>query len=40
MTTDTDNLTDRQLLERFAFRRDEESFTQLVQRHGPMVEWH
>jgi RNA polymerase sigma factor (sigma-70 family) len=37
MTTDTDNLTDRQLLERFARQHDEESFTQLVQRHGPMV---
>jgi RNA polymerase sigma factor (sigma-70 family) len=37
MTTYTDNLTDRQLLEHFALRRDEESFTQLVQRHGPMV---
>ena len=37
MTTDTGNSTDRQLLEQFALRRDEESFTQLVQRHGPMV---
>jgi RNA polymerase sigma factor (sigma-70 family) len=37
MMTSTDDLTDRQLLERFATRRDEESFTQLVQRHGPMV---
>src|SRR6516164_5743210 len=37
MTTSTDNLTDRQLLERFALRRDEESFAHLVQRHGPMV---
>jgi RNA polymerase sigma factor (sigma-70 family) len=37
MTTSTANLTDRQLLERFALQRDEESFTQLVQRHGPMV---
>jgi RNA polymerase sigma factor (sigma-70 family) len=37
MTTDTGNSTDRQLLEQFALRRDEESFAQLVQRHGPMV---
>jgi RNA polymerase sigma factor (sigma-70 family) len=37
MTPCTDNLTDRQLLEGFALRRDEESFTHLVQRHGPMV---
>lgn len=37
MTTSTDNLTDRQLLERFALQRDEESFTHLVQRHGLMV---
>jgi hypothetical protein len=27
MTTCTDNLTDRQLLERFAIQRNEESFT-------------
>jgi RNA polymerase sigma factor (sigma-70 family) len=32
-----DNLTDRQLLERFAARRDEEAFAQLVRRHGPLV---
>jgi RNA polymerase sigma factor (sigma-70 family) len=37
MTTSTSSLTDRQLLERFASQRDEEGFTQLVQRHGPMV---
>src|SRR5690348_15673766 len=37
MPTCTGNLTDKQLLERFASQRDEEGFTQLVQRHGPMV---
>jgi RNA polymerase sigma factor (sigma-70 family) len=37
MTTCTASLTDRQLLARFASQRDEEGFTQLVQRHGPMV---
>src|SRR6516165_3696455 len=37
MTTGTDNLSDRQLLERFALQHDEESFAHLVQRHGPMV---
>src|SRR5690242_12435520 len=31
------NLTDVQLLERFAARRDEEAFAQLVRRHGPVV---
>jgi RNA polymerase sigma factor (sigma-70 family) len=30
-------MTDRQLLERFAARRDEEAFAQMVQRHGPLV---
>jgi RNA polymerase sigma factor (sigma-70 family) len=30
-------MTDRELLERFAGRRDEEAFTQMVQRHGPLV---
>jgi RNA polymerase sigma factor (sigma-70 family) len=30
-------LTDRQLLERFATRRDESAFALLVRRHGPMV---
>jgi RNA polymerase sigma factor (sigma-70 family) len=30
-------LTDRQLLERFARHRDEAAFAALVQRHGPMV---
>jgi RNA polymerase sigma factor (sigma-70 family) len=29
--------TDRQLLELFLARRDEEAFTELVKRHGPMV---
>src|SRR5262245_61933844 len=29
--------TDRQLLERFAARRDESAFAELVRRHGPMV---
>jgi RNA polymerase sigma factor (sigma-70 family) len=37
MTIATGNLTDRQLLEQFVTRRDEEAFAQLVQRHGPMV---
>src|SRR5215471_20945537 len=37
MITCRDNLTDRQLLERFATRRDEEAFAQLVHRHGPLV---
>ena len=37
MTTCTGNLTDKQLLERFASQHDEEGFTQLVQRHGTMV---
>jgi RNA polymerase sigma factor (sigma-70 family) len=32
-----DRLTDRQLLEGFAAKRDEAAFTQLVRRHGPMV---
>jgi len=30
-------VTDRELLERFAWRRDEEAFALLVERHGPMV---
>src|SRR5437016_4340422 len=30
-------LSDRQLLDRFARRRDEPSFSALVSRHGPMV---
>ena len=30
-------LSDRQLLDRFAARRDETAFTALVERHGPMV---
>jgi RNA polymerase sigma factor (sigma-70 family) len=30
-------LTDRQLLERFAHQKDETAFAALVQRHGPMV---
>ena len=29
--------TDRQLLERFVARREEEAFAELVRRHGPMV---
>ena len=37
MTTCTSTPTDRQLLERFATRRDEEAFAELVHRHGPMV---
>jgi RNA polymerase sigma factor (sigma-70 family) len=37
MATSTGSLTDRQLLELFVRQHDEESFTQLVQRHGPMV---
>src|SRR5438477_7305726 len=32
-----DGLTDRQLLERFAARREEAAFATLVDRHGPMV---
>ena len=31
-------LTDRQLLERFAHHKDEDAFAALVQRHGPMVQ--
>jgi len=31
------DLNDRQLLERFAVRKDEAAFAQLVRRHGPMV---
>jgi RNA polymerase sigma factor (sigma-70 family) len=37
MTICTAGLTDRQLLERFTSQHDEEGFTLLVQRHGPMV---
>jgi RNA polymerase sigma factor (sigma-70 family) len=37
MTTGTGNLTDRQLLERFATQHDEEGFAQLMERHGRMV---
>jgi RNA polymerase sigma-70 factor (ECF subfamily) len=33
----TSDLTDEQLLERFAAQRDEEAFALLVRRHGPMV---
>ena len=32
-----ENLSDGQLLEQFAVRRDEASFAALVQRHGPLV---
>jgi RNA polymerase sigma factor (sigma-70 family) len=32
-----EDLTDRQLLERFLVQREEAAFTVLVQRHGPMV---
>lgn len=35
--TDTDGLTDRELLERFAVRHDEAAFRVLVRRHGPTV---
>src|SRR6516162_856138 len=31
------DLSDRQLLERYAGRRDEAAFTALVRRHGPLV---
>src|SRR5581483_2852609 len=37
MATCAGKMTDRQLLERFAARRDEEAFAQLVRRHGPLV---
>ena len=33
----TGELTDGQLLERFAAQRDESAFTVLVRRHGPLV---
>src|SRR5262249_2555819 len=33
----TDQLTDSELLERFAARQDETAFQTLLQRHGPMV---
>jgi hypothetical protein len=32
-----DHASDRELLARFAPQRDEEAFTTLVRRHGPMV---
>jgi RNA polymerase sigma factor (sigma-70 family) len=32
-----DPTSDRELLQRFAYRQDEAAFTTLVQRHGPMV---
>ncbi len=32
-----DGLTDRELIERFTAGRDEDAFTALVRRHGPMV---
>jgi RNA polymerase sigma factor (sigma-70 family) len=35
--TPADALTDRQLLDRFAQRRDESAFAALVERHGPLV---
>ena len=31
------DVPDRQLLDRFIARRDEQAFTALVHRHGPMV---
>jgi RNA polymerase sigma factor (sigma-70 family) len=34
---ETDPLSDRQLLDRFATRRDETAFAALVERHGPSV---
>jgi RNA polymerase sigma factor (sigma-70 family) len=34
---EADALSDGQLLQRFALRREEEAFALLVQRHGPMV---
>src|SRR2546423_5708012 len=34
---ETEGVPDRQLLERFVSGRDEDAFTALVQRHGPMV---
>jgi uncharacterized protein (TIGR03067 family) len=37
MTTCNRTPTDRQLLERFATRRDGDAFAELVHRHGPMV---
>src|SRR5262245_22926642 len=33
----SESVSDRQLLERFARRRDEAAFTTLVHRHGPLV---
>ncbi|HEV3078919.1 MAG TPA: sigma factor, partial [Gemmataceae bacterium] len=35
--SDTGQLTDRQLLERFVQERDESAFALLVRRHGPLV---
>lgn len=37
MSTDTVKRTDGQLLQCFTGRQDEEAFTELVRRHGPMV---
>jgi DNA-directed RNA polymerase specialized sigma24 family protein len=34
---DTDPVPDRELLDRFVARQDEEAFAALVRRHGPMV---
>ena len=34
---DLQGLSDRELLQRFAEKRDEAAFTRLVHRHGPMV---
>src|SRR6516162_6165683 len=34
---ESDEVTDRRLLEAFAARQDQAAFTQLVERHGPMV---
>jgi RNA polymerase sigma factor (sigma-70 family) len=36
-THDPENLSDRELLECFIRQRDEEAFTALLRRHGPMV---
>src|SRR5437899_257026 len=36
-TSQTAQLTDGQLLEAFVVRREEAAFTDLIQRHGPMV---
>src|SRR5438270_8896331 len=34
---EVDRVTDRQLLERFVFAREESAFATVVARHGPMV---